>query len=178
MMCGFALPLKVSHLILAAMLFCGLVWTQATPSGFAAEGESIEITSQTMIAEGNARRAIFEGTVVLTKGDFVMRSDSMIVRFEQATPARSRQTDEKTLNQQVEQIEATGHVVLERADGTATSGRAVYYKDEDKVVLTDSPVAWHNGTKVTGTRMTFFVKEERSVVEGNSQVTIFDDQER
>jgi len=67
--------------------------------------------------------------------------------------------------------------VLERPDGKATSGRAVYYKDEDKIVLTESPVAWNSGTKVTGSRMTIFLREERSIVEGDSRVTISDNQE-
>ena len=160
------------------MLFCGLVWLQATPWSFAAEGEPTEITSQTMIAEGNSQRAIFEGGVVLKKGDFVMRSDSMIVLFAQDTSHRSRQAEESALSHKVEQIEATGNVMFERSDGTATSGRAVYSKDEEKVVLTESPVAWHNGTKVAGARLTIFLKEERSIVEGGSQVTIFEDQGR
>ncbi len=160
------------------MLFCGLVWSQATPWSLAAEGESTEITSQTMIAEGNAQRVIFEGGVVLKKGDFVMRSDSMIVLFDHDTPNRSRQGEEGTLSQKVDRIEATGNVILERSDGTATSGRAVYYQDEEKVILDESPVAWHNGTKVTGSRMTIFLKEARSIVEGGSQVTIFEDQGR
>ncbi len=172
----FALPPQASRLILAVVLFCGLGWVQGTPCGFAAEGESTTITSQTMTAEGKSRRAIFQGTVVLTKGDFVMRSDHMIVKFGEETRTQSRQTEARALSQQVEQIEATGHVVLERSDGKTTSGRAVYYKDEDKIILTESPVAWNNGTKVTGSRMTIFLKEERSIVEGDSRVTISDDQ--
>ncbi len=178
MMCGFVLPRRPSRPILAAALSCGLVWAQTAPWSLAADGTPIEITSQTMTAEGHARRALFEGDVVLTKGDFVMRSDSMIVSFGKDTPGRNRQTEEAPLSQRVEQIEATGHVTLERSDGTATSGRAVYYQDEEKVVLTESPVAWRHGTKVTGSRMTIFLKEERSIVEGDSRVTIFDDRER
>ncbi len=158
------------------MLFCGLVWAQDTPCSFAAEGDSTTITSQTMTAEGNSRRVIFKGTVVLTKGDFVMRSDSMIVMFDEDTHNQSRPMEDEPLSQKIEQIEATGNVVFERLNGKATSGRAVYYKDEEKVILTESPVAWQNGAKVTGSRMTIFLKEERSIVEGESQVTIFDDQ--
>jgi len=173
----FTLPPPSSHSILAVILSCGLVWAQGIPCGFAAEGESTTITSQTMTAEGKARQAIFQGTVVLTKGDFVMRSDQMIVKFGEDTRTQSSQTEERALSQQVEQIEATGHVVLERPDGKATSGRAVYYKDEDKIVLTESPVAWNSGTKVTGSRMTIFLREERSIVEGDSRVTISDNQE-
>ncbi len=160
------------------MLSCGLVWAQAAPWGVAAEGAFTTITAQTMTAEGRARRAVFDGTVVLTKGDFVLRSDHMVVMFAEDTRTQDRQTEEQALSQKVERVEATGNVVLERADGKATSGRAVYYREEDKVVLTESPVAWRHGTKVAGTRMTIFLREDRSLVEGESQVTIFDDQER
>ncbi len=174
-MCGFTLPPQSSRLIIAAMLSCGLVLVQAPPCSLAAEDESTTITSRTMTAEGDSRRAIFEGTVVLKKGNFVMRSDHMIVLFGEDRHNQNRQTEARALSRNVEHIEATGNVVLEKSKGRATSGRAIYYKDEAKIVLTESPVAWHNGTKVTGFQMTIFLKEERSVVEGGSQVVIFDD---
>ncbi len=178
MMCGYTLRPESRTLPSAALLLCGFLWAQAVPVGFAEEGEPTTITSQTMTAEGDSQRAIFEGMVVLQKGDFVMRSARMIVTFEEGPRHQRRQTEEQALSQKIQRIEATGQVVIERSDGRATSGRAVYYKDEEKIVLTDSPVAWQRGTKVSGSRMTMFLKEDRSIVEGGSHVTILDEQGR
>jgi lipopolysaccharide export system protein LptA len=69
-------------------------------------------------------------------------------------------------------IEATGRVRIVKADGQATCRKAVYHGDEDKIVLTGDPVAWQKGTKVSGEKITMYLAEERSVVEGQSRVMI------
>jgi lipopolysaccharide export system protein LptA len=38
--------------------------------------------------------------------------------------------------------------------------------------LTGSPVAWQTGTRISGPKMTMFLKENRSVVEGGTRVVI------
>lgn len=162
--------------ILAAMLACGLVLAQATPFAFAETKEQTTITSQTMTVQGKDGRTIFEGTVVLKKMDFVMRSDHMVVTFKKGAQDGSRQTEGGTASR-VDRIEASGQVVIEKSDGKATCGRALYYKDEEKLVLTESPVAWQGGTKVEGSQMTMFLKEDRSIVEGGSRVVILEEPE-
>ena len=39
-------------------------------------------------------------------------------------------------------------------------------------MLTGDPVAWQKGTRVSGKRIIMFVDEDRSIVEGDSQVVI------
>ena len=85
---------------------------------------------------------------------------------------KTNKSSGNSFEEKLDLIEARGSVIIEKADGNATSGRAVYYKDEEKVLLTESPVAWQNGTRVTGTRMTIFLKEDRSIVEGGAHVVI------
>ena len=98
----------------------------------------------------------------------------MVVTFKKNAQAGSRQTEGGTTHQ-VDRIEASGNVVIEKSDGKATCGRALYDKDEDKLVLTESPVAWQGGTKIKGSQMTMFLKEERSIVEGGSHVVILEE---
>jgi lipopolysaccharide export system protein LptA len=69
-------------------------------------------------------------------------------------------------------IEATGRVMIEKDEGRATSQKAVYFADEEKIVLTGEPVAWQKGTRVTGQKITMYLAEDRSVVEGGSRVQI------
>ena len=130
------------------------------------------ITSQSMTAQGKERKAFFDGTVVLTQGDMVIHSDHMVVTFKPEDKGPQSNAQQPALGQQIEMIVATGKVVIEKSTGKATSGRAVYYKDEEKVVLTESPVACQQGTRVTGSRMTMYLNEDRSIVEGGSRVII------
>lgn len=72
----------------------------------------------------------------------------------------------------IRMVEATGRVNIKKEDGQATCQKAVYYEDQKKIVLTGEPVAWQKGTRVSGKRIIMFLDEDRSVVEGDSQVII------
>ncbi len=171
MMSTFRLRPEYRLSMLMVVLVCGWVPAWAVPVAFAEEKEQTTITSQTMTVQGKSRQTTFEGTVVLTKRDFVMRADRMVVTFKKGAKTGQQSQDEGTAGQ-VDLIEASGSVVIEKSDGKATCGRALYDKDEEKLVLTESPMAWQGGTKVKGARMTMFLKDERSVVEGGSHVVI------
>ena len=146
-------------------------------SGNAARQASTTITSERVTVQGKDRKAIFEKSVVFTREDMVIRADRMIVFFKKERPRKIGKSSGNSFEEQLDMIEAQGSVVIEKADGSATSGRAVYYKDEEKLLLTESPVAWQNGTRVTGTRMTIFLKEDRSIVEGGAHVVIPEEEE-
>jgi len=149
----------------------------ATGSGLSAmpdkaSGPELTITSQTMTMQGKERQAVFEEEVVLIQGDMTIHSDRMVVTFKKGKDTGIPSSSEGSFGKQIELAVATGHVVIKKGSGKATSGRAVYHKDEEKVVLTESPVACQEGTRVTGTRMTMYLKEDRSIVEGGSRVII------
>ncbi|MDE0144567.1 MAG: hypothetical protein OXL95_01710 [Nitrospira sp.] len=174
MMSTFRLRPEYRPSMLMVILVCGLVSAWAVPVAFAEEKEQTTITSQTMTVQGKSRQTTFEGMVVLTKRDFVMRANHMVVTFKKGAQAGQQPGEEGTAGQ-VDRIEASGNVVIEKSDGKATCGRALYYKDEEKLVLVESPMAWQGGTKVKGAQMTMFLKEERSVVEGGSHVVILEE---
>ena len=138
--------------------------------------EPTTITSNTMTANGKEGKAVFQGAVTLTQGDLVVHSDIMIVHFKTKSPSVVDQSSGSAGNsgQRVDLIEAKGSVIIEKATGRATCRHAVYYKDEEKIVLTGSPVAWEGGTQVSGPKMIMYLKENRSVVEGGSRVVILD----
>lgn len=151
------------------------------------------ITSQRMTVRNQENKAIFEGAVILTKGALVVHSDHMVVFFK-AVDAPSGKPSETTSaspsgnaasrpgarseelpvmsNRAVSSIEATGKVKIFKADGQATCRKAVYDGATEKIVLTGDPVAWQKGTRVTGQKITMYLAEDRSVVEGGSQVLI------
>ncbi len=162
----YAFGLRPEYRFLVAILVSS---TLVVPVVLAEQGTHTTITSQTMTIQGKSGRTVFEGMVAFERGDFVMRSDQMIVTFRKGGQPGSRGNGPAS---QVDRIEASGKVLIEKSDGKATCGRAFYYKDEEKLVLTESPVAWQGGTRIEGSRMTMFLKEERSIVEGGSHVVI------
>ena len=165
--------------LLKCLLLVSLVITLLMPrSAIAVQSEQITITSNTMTASNKGRRAIFREAVILTQGDLVVRSDVMVVRFKQDKESTPKQSGEQTqeAGRKIDLIEAKGKVVIEKASGRATCRHAVYHKDEEKIVLTGSPVAWQGGTRVSGPKMTMYLEENRSVVEGGTRV-IIDEQE-
>ena len=157
---------------------------------------STTITSKKMTVRNQDGQAIFEGSVVLTKGTLVVYSDKMIVLFHsnnegsksspgdkdarEATqsPATSKGVEAvpSVSNRSMSQIEATGRVKIVKENGNATCGKAVYVADQEIMTLTENPVAWEKGTRVSGKKITMFLKEDRSVVEGGSHLRMEDEE--
>lgn len=153
------------------------------------------ITSRTMTVNNQENTAIFDGAVVLTRGPLVVQSDHMVVSFHPSrnggehkdsagatksknpaglATAESKERDPAPAvsERSIRMVEATGRVNIKKEDGHATCQKAVYYEDQKKIVLTGEPVAWQKGTRVSGKRIIMFLDEDRSVVEGDSQVII------
>ena len=140
------------------------------------------ITAQKITMRNQENKAIFEGNVVLTKGVLVVHSDVMVVFLKsndsksvETVPKASRKGSEELptiSNRTVSIIEATGQVKIEKADGRATSRKAVYNEDERKIILTGDPVAWQHGTCVSGKKIVMFLDDDRTIVEGGSRVMI------
>jgi lipopolysaccharide export system protein LptA len=134
------------------------------------------ITSNTMTASGEKNEAIFQGEVKMVQGELVVHSDVMIVYFKEKTHSGSSSDHVTKTNsesgKEISYIEAKGRVRIEQGESRATSQHALYNKSEEKVTLTGSPVAWQSGTRISGPKMTMFLKENRSIVEGGTRVVI------
>jgi lipopolysaccharide export system protein LptA len=158
-----------------------------------APGIPTTITSQKMVVKNQESQAVFEGMVVLTRGPLTVHSDTMVVQFHsqsrnagQSSSGNARHgqmdplskkdmTTSSVSNRSVNRVEAIGstnQVKIDYEHGSAICQKAVYFSDEEKIILTGDPVAWEKGTRVSGKRITIFLAEERSVVEGGSHVRI------
>ncbi len=164
-----------------------------------APGVPTTITSKKMTVRNQDSQAIFEETVVLTRGSLIVHSDKMVVLFtsrnhdsslplgggtdrHESGQNLSAQKEHSAVspmsNRSVQRIEATGdahRVKIKYENGNATCQNAVYFVDREKIVLTGDPIAWERGTRVSGKQITIFMAEERSVVEGGSHVRIEDE---
>ncbi len=116
----------------------------------------ITVTSETLTADNRAHTALFEKNVVAKTSDMTMAADKMLIFYTEGSG-------------DVTKIEATGNVRLFRETRAITSENATYYAEEEKVIFTGEPKAIDGENVVTGSRMTYFIKEDRSYIE-NSRV--------
>jgi len=101
--------------------------------------------------------AIFKGNVVARQNNSVQYADKMEVY-----------TDSKT--DRVERVVSTGNVrIVTRDCRMGTAERAEYYDAEQRVVLIGNARVWRDSDVVTGDRITIYIAEDRSVVEGGKQ---------
>ena len=125
---------------------------------FAAEeqGDAINITSDRMEAEKLKRLIVFKGNVVAKQKDMTINSDELQVHYDES-------------GKDIEEVIAIGNVRIVQGDKTATAQRAVYYKIEEKVVLTGNARLNEASNFVEGESITVYVKTGRSIVEGSEK---------
>ncbi|MBI5180076.1 MAG: hypothetical protein HZA05_01575 [Nitrospirae bacterium] len=137
------------------------------------EDKPIVITSQRMTAINEQNKLIFEKDVIVKKDDMTLYADKMEILFVKVKDAgltAIADDSSKEDKRDISTIKAMGNVKIIRGEKTATADEAVYYKDEEKVVLTGEPKAWEKNDMVTGTKMTIYIKEDRSIVEGSKVI--------
>jgi len=116
----------------------------------------------------------------MVQEDLVVHSDIMIVYFQDKgspAPSSGGRTSSQKPGKEIRFIEARGHVKIAKGESRATCQRAIYDRQAEKVILRGSPVAWQAGTRISGPKMTMFLKENRSVVEGGTRVIITETEE-
>lgn len=127
----------------------------------------VVITSNSL--ESNEQEGIitFLGEVKAKRDDFSIDCEKMVVHLRKA-PGGTNGQGTGDPEARIEKIVATGNVKIVRAEGgVATADMAVYQQQEETLVLTGNPVVREGQDSVEGDRITLFLKEERSVVEGS-----------
>jgi len=101
--------------------------------------------------------SVFKGKVVARQNNSVQYADRMEVY-----------TDAKT--DRIERVVSTGNVrIITRDCRMGTALRAEYYDGEQRVVLIGNARVWRDADVVTGERITIYLAEDRSLVEGGKQ---------
>jgi len=126
----------------------------------------IIIHSDTLELDQEKKLVVFEGKVKAKTESMVIDCQKMFVYYlgnptEKETDAESNRIDK---------IIAIGNVIINRfAAGMAQAGKAVFYQNEEKIVLTENPVVQQGPDYVEGKRIIIFLNESRSIVEGNEK---------
>ena len=156
---------KLAFLILALILTFS---ASALPEVSHSEVRKVEtgavvIKSNSLEIDNSRKMVIFTGDVDARKDDFIINCQKMFLYYNDTPSDR----DSGKVEIDIDKIVAAEHVTITRSDGgLATAEEAIYYQDGEKVVLTGNPVVKQGSDFVEGSRITLFLKERRSVVEG------------
>ena len=123
-------------------------------SGLALAKSPITIKSDRMEVLQNQKVVVFSGHVVAKKKGLTIYADRLLVYY-----------GTKDGKKEVRKLVAIGHVKINKDNWLARAGKAVYFKDLEKIVLEDHPEIWQGDNTVKGARITLFLNEDRYVVE-------------
>ena len=144
---------RSSLLVAAAMMLMAAAPDEAHKTEL--KREPIVVTSARMKADKLGERVTFSGEVTLKKEAMTLNSDSVTVFYDAGTRA-------------IREIEALGNVVVRKEGRTAFANRALYYSKEEKIVLTGDARIVEKDNQLGGERITLFIRDDRSIVEGGN----------
>jgi len=137
-----------------------------TPEKAGSQGEtpSIVVKADSLEIDNKKKIVTFLGNVDAKRDVFTMYCEKMDLYY---VDRQSGASSEK-MQFRVEKIVASGKVkILRTGGGSATADQAVYYQADEKVILTGNPVVKQGKDSVEGSRITLYLKDNRSVVEGS-----------
>ena len=152
----------------------GLLWPVVTFSETSqknnenenAEARPILIKSQRLEMNNMLKVVTFTGDVKANYDNFIIDCDKMIAYY--VNMPDQQEKEKETLN--IDKIVAMGNVIINRAEGgVATAEEATYYQEDERIILTGNPTVKQGNDVVKGERITIFLKEDRSVVEGSEE---------
>jgi lipopolysaccharide export system protein LptA len=141
---------------------------KSTAGGFELnKKDPIYITSDWMEVDQKRNTITYKGRVVMVQADMTMRSETLVAHYD---PELKRMS----------QIVAEGKVNATQGDRVATGERAVFDDVAKTVTLTGNPVMRQGNNQVSGTRVIYYMEQDRAVAEGDGKVrvqaTIFPDE--
>jgi len=117
--------------------------------------EPVVVTSNRMEADHLGEQVTFSGAVTLKKEDVTLHADTLRVFYDPRSKG-------------VREIRARGKVRVVQEGRVALADKAVYFSKEEKIVLTGDARVIENDNQVGGERITLFIRENRSFVEGGN----------
>ena len=120
--------------------------------GFTASRAPIDITSDTVEADQKTNTVTFKGNVIAKQEDTTLYAKTLTVFYDPNT-------------KKLKEIVAVGNVKVLQLDRRATGQKATFDQDKNKVIMDGEAVVREGTNVIRGERITFYVDEERSVVE-------------
>lgn len=117
------------------------------------------IKADTLLLKSAEHIFVYNGNVEVKHGDMIITSDSLEGKYDQSN--------------QIQQLVALKNVTITRGEDVRANGeRAVYEKSTESVTLTENPELVQNGSVLSADTIKIFLKENRSVAEGEVRVKL------
>jgi lipopolysaccharide export system protein LptA len=129
--------------------------------------EPIQVVADRLEAFDAEKMVVFSGHAVAVQGDKVIKSDKISLYYKKDKSAEAKAGKTMSPAGDLERIEARGHVNITQGTKVVTGELAVYYQDDQKIVLTGNPVMRDGKNTISGDIITVFLNESRGVVEGS-----------
>lgn len=121
--------------------------------------DPIYITSDWMEFDQTKGTITYKGRVVTTQGDMTIRSEILTAEYT---------SDMK----QIKQIVAEGKVNATQGNRVATGDKAVFDDQAKTVTLTGNPIMRQGNNQISGSRVIYFVEQDKAVAEGDGKVRV------
>lgn len=123
---------------------------------FIDKSKSIDIVSDTMEGFDKEKMVVFRGSVVARQDDLYIFTDRI----------ETYMNEEST---EISKAYAKGNVKIVKQDRTATAEEAFFDNTKGEIILKGDVVVFQGQDKVTGNVVTYFINEDRVVVEGEAE---------
>jgi lipopolysaccharide export system protein LptA len=121
--------------------------------------DPIYITSDWMEVDQKKNTIIYKGRVVTIQSEMTMRSEILTAVYDPEM-------------KQMKQIIAEGKVNAVQGNRIATGEKAIFDEKAKTVTLTGNPVMRQGNSQVTGSRIIYYIEQDRAVAEGKDQVRV------
>jgi len=135
--------------------------------------EPITITSDNLEYQYQDGIVIYRGDVLAVQGDVKIKSNELRITLVKDDDNNGKKVTSKAAtdldnadSSKLQTVIAIGSVRIDQGTRCAVAGRASFEQSKRTLVLTENPVVHDGPNEVTGDRITVFIDENRSIVEG------------
>ena len=121
--------------------------------------DPIYITSDWMEVDQKKNTIVYKGRVVAIQSEMTMRSETLTAVYDPEM-------------KQIKQIIAEGKVNATQGNRLATGDRAIFDETAKTVTLTGNPVMRQGNSQITGSRIIYYIEQDRAIAEGKDQVRV------
>lgn len=118
--------------------------------------DPIFITSDRLEVNQKNNTIIYTGRVVAQQADLTLNSQSLTAHYDANMKG-------------IKEVIAEGQVRVTQGERVATGSKAVFSDKDQTITLTGNPVVQQGNNRVSGAKITLFIEQDRTVVEGGGQ---------